>query len=162
LAFAFSIVATAGCRGEEVTQPFPFNHSIHIKADVECLQCHEGILDPEEWKVPQIDTCMGCHKAMDPGNNPLLQRLAKVAESGKGFDWDPTLRLEDHVFFPHLRHVDIAEIECTECHSDMPKRTKPPSRRRTWKMNDCIACHEKNSDRPAAKRVTTDCGSCHH
>ncbi len=155
-------LTVAGCGGgEEVTQPFPFNHSVHIVAEVECLQCHEGVLDPAERRLPTIETCVKCHKEAPPADKPELGRLAEIAKAGGAFDWDPALRLADHVFFPHLRHVDIAELECTDCHGDMPERTVPPAYRRTVTMDECIDCHADNWERPSARRAVTDCGSCH-
>ncbi len=155
-------LTVAGCgSGEEVTQPFPFNHAAHIEAEVECLQCHEGVLDAAEHRLPTLEACMSCHDEPPPADKPDLVRLAEIAKAGDSLDWDPALRLADHVFFPHLRHVDIAELECTECHGDMPGRTVPPPRRRTVTMDECIDCHADNSERPSARRAVTDCASCH-
>ncbi len=155
------VLLTACSGGDAVEQPFPFDHAVHIKADVDCLQCHEGVLDPEERRLPTLATCASCHKDPPPAGNALLSRLSEIQKSGVEFQWDPTLRLADHVFFSHVRHVDVAELECAECHADMPKRTKPPTTRRTVAMNECIGCHEKHKDRPSAKRAITDCASCH-
>ncbi len=155
-------LALIGCAGEPaVKQPIEFNHQIHVKAEVECLQCHEGLLDAEASRLPTLDTCASCHKAEEAGSNAELQKLAAMVKEDKALEWHPLFNVPDHVFFPHIRHVDGAEYECTECHADMPERTTPPTSARTITMNECIDCHKRNKDRPSAKRAVLDCASCH-
>jgi hypothetical protein len=144
----------------DAVQPIEFNHSIHVAAEVECLMCHEGILDRSESRLPTLDTCTTCHDG-DADDHPELARLAQYVEAGTELAWDPLLRLPDHVFFPHVRHVNVAGFECVECHADMPKRTSPPTHRRTVSMAACVGCHERHDDSPSARRASLDCGSCH-
>ena len=106
--------------------------------------------------MPAVGMCLECHKA-DKVPKPAL--LALDAE--KPLAWDPALRLPDHVFFSHARHVDVAGLECLECHEDMPTSARPPETRRVIAMNDCIGCHEHKTDKPAAQAATIDCARCH-
>lgn len=144
----------------DAVQPFEFNHKIHIAADVDCLQCHEGLLDSSASPLPTLETCMGCHTD-PPGKNRRLRQLAALGRRGRALHWDPLLRLPDHVFFSHGRHVEVANIQCRSCHSDMPQRTEPPRYRRIVTMHDCIACHQRHANRPSARRATLDCAACH-
>ena len=148
-------------REPDGVQPIEFNHKAHIDAEIECLQCHEGLLDSSASILPTLETCTGCHYEDPPDDKPELAKLAGFAEREEELVWDPMLRLPDHVFFPHGTHVVAAEIECTDCHADMPERTQPPDRRRIVTMSDCIACHEDHPDREAARRAAVDCASCH-
>ena len=151
--------AALSLRGERVIQPLEFNHAVHIAGKVDCLQCHPGVLDPDEPALPPIGTCLKCHNEA-PGDHPVKQKLAALAAANATLAWDPALRIPDHVFFSHSRHVEVANLECLSCHEDMPHRTAPPDRRRTIAMAKCIGCHFIKES-PAAQRATLDCASCH-
>lgn len=154
-----AMVAACGA-GEPVVQPLPFDHAAHVKGKVDCLQCHEGVLDPAASRLPALETCTTCHTE-EPAGNTKKEELRRLGEAGEPLVWDPALRLADDVVFSHARHVDVAGFECAECHADMPERTEPPAERRTVSMDACIACHEEHQDRPRAQRAIYDCAACH-
>jgi hypothetical protein len=152
LAFAF--------RDGKDAQPFPFNHAAHVNAKVDCLSCHEGVLDPEEARLPALRSCLSCHKE-PPGQNSGLQRLAELSASNRPLHWRSLLTLPDHVHFSHPRHVEAGGLECVECHGDMPARTRPPEAHRTMPMDRCTACHAAHPEKPGAVRARRDCITCH-
>jgi hypothetical protein len=139
--------------------PMEFNHQVHAKGKVDCLQCHLGIMDTTEHRFPELSTCTGCHKDA-PGDNPGKKALAALAASGKPLEWDPPKREPDHVFFPHDIHVDTAGFTCDKCHEEKTTETHHRDVIPTVGMYQCMACHQK-SDRPAAKRAAFDCAECH-
>jgi len=147
----------------DAVQPIAFNHSLHIENEVECLMCHAGLTDASESRLPTVDTCTTCHMDdPEPGAAAGLFTLAQYSADGNELEWDPMLRLPDHVYFSHIRHVEVAKLECVACHSDMPKRTEPPQHRRTMAMQTCVGCHEDHADQSAsARRASVDCASCH-
>ena len=160
MALVFGIALVFRARPPDAVQPIAFNHRVHVRAQVDCLQCHEGLLDRAAEPLPTVAVCVGCH-GDPPGRNREKTKLARFAATGARLEWQPLYRVPDHVFFSHARHVDTAGLECTACHADMPNRSTPPKYRRTMSMSHCIGCHERNSARPAARRATLDCSACH-
>ncbi len=154
---AAGLALAARTPGEDGT--FPMNHSVHIKGKVDCLQCHLGVMDTSEERFPSIGVCTGCHKD-PPGINKNKILLASYVSEKKPLRWDPPHNLPDHVFFPHDRHVDVAGLECAQCHPEKATETAPRTSVPKWSMSRCIACHEKSKS-PAAQRASLDCASCH-
>ncbi len=145
----------------DAIQPFPFNHRVHVAAKVECLACHAGVVDADEDRVPKLAKCLSCHPE-GSDDKPDKRLLRTLAASGKPVVWTPLTRVPDHVFFSHARHVDVAGLECLDCHDDIPNVTSPPLFLTSMSMDRCIACHEKHADNPAALRATrVNCADCH-
>ena len=141
-------------------QPFPFNHRVHVAAKLECVGCHAGVLDPGEDLFPPLRACKGCHRG-DPGANVPKQRLARLIAAGAPLEWRPLFSLPDHVFFSHARHVEVAGLDCLECHREMASLEAPPRAERTLAMDACISCHRRQRQSEAARRATDDCAACH-
>lgn len=146
----------AACEGEAILQPLVFNHRTHVRSNVDCLACHEGVLDPRAEPMPAARVCVECHRTDNPPKN-VLERLGA---DGEPLLWQTTLRLPDHVFFTHVRHVDVAGLDCVACHLEIAVRKRPPSHVRTFPMSRCLACHE-SAEQPSARAATTDCARCH-
>jgi hypothetical protein len=155
------LAALAGCDGSAaVIQPINFSHRAHVDGKVDCLQCHEGVLDAEAEPLPSLSVCLACHKDAE-ADTPAKQELARFAATEEPLVWRPALSVGDTVFFSHPRHVDVAEMKCIDCHADMLERTTPPPKRRTMTMDECIDCHRSAEDRPSALGATFDCARCH-
>jgi hypothetical protein len=138
-----------------VTQPFAFNHKIHLENDMKCAECHEGVNKEIFAGIPNTETCALCH---DPpaGEGKLEGQFYKdYIEKNKKINWQRISRQPDHVFFSHRRHVVLAEISCERCHGKMGERMTPPKRPEVFlDMGDCIDCHQQSN-------VQSDCTSCH-
>lgn len=148
-------------RPPDEVQPFPFNHKVHIAAKLDCLTCHAGLLDPDEDRLPKLAKCMSCHPE-GQDDKPAKHQLRKLVASVAPVSWKPLIRVPEHVFFSHPRHVDVAGLECLDCHGEMPSLSSPPLYLRTISMDRCIECHEKHRDNPAARRaVKANCADCH-
>ncbi len=157
----FAVVSA--CEAPPVRQPIAFNHEIHVgKRGIPCTDCHVGARTGARATLPPITRCLLCHmKPQGDGPNEREQVVREIALAGHTLEWDQALRLPDHVYFSHVRHVVVARLDCLDCHADMPHRTSPPPERRVVSRSEGIACHEEFADRPAARRATVDCAACH-
>jgi hypothetical protein len=169
-------------------QPMNFNHTLHlnpekvdgIEGDAEidkCLYCHEFREDGTFAGIPRLQKCTECH---DDPESPLgetreeRQFLMKYVANEKEIPWLSYYRQPDCVYFSHIAHVEMGELDCQVCHGDHGKTEKLPVYRanrltgysiniwgkrisgyktNTWdrmKMDDCAECHtnighEKNN-----------------
>jgi hypothetical protein len=163
LAVGGSVAVLLGLRARppDAVQPFPFNHRIHAAAKVDCLACHAGVVDTGDERLPSLAKCRSCHASMVGQPNPAKQQLKVLLASGAPLRWDPLLRLPEHVVFSHARHVDVAGLDCLDCHAEMVSLASPPRYERTMQMDSCIACHKRHHDNAAARRGTVNCTACH-
>jgi len=160
-------------------QPFNFSHNVHMDADrvddiegdteVErCLFCHGFRDDGTFIGIPKLDTCMECHDdpEMPMGEDPNEEKFLKeyVADE-KEVPWLPYYRQPDCVYFSHIAHVKMGNLDCKTCHGDHGNTDQMPSYKKnrltgysiniwgrnilgykthTWermKMDDCAECH---------------------
>jgi hypothetical protein len=157
-------------------QPLNFNHALHMDPDLvegeteleQCLYCHGFRDDGTFVGIPRLENCMECHD--DPesplGDTPEEQRfLAEYVANEKEIPWLSYSRQPDCVYFSHIAHVKMAELECRTCHGDHGKTERLPKYKKnrltgysidiwgrniagykvnTWdrmKMDDCAECH---------------------
>jgi len=141
-------------RTPSIIQPIKYNHRIHIDNGLECVDCHQSVMEGEEATLPSIDICLSCHE------EPLTEskeeaKIRKFAQTLGEIPWNRVLLLGDHVYFSHMRHVTIGKIKCVNCHGEMAKMEKPPEKPlKRMEMKDCIRCHME-------RNVTYDCNACH-
>jgi len=160
------LAATVGDRlTPGIQQPFPFNHAKHMKGDWKCANCHPFVDQQAFAGLPRSVDCVDCHEKEMPKNpnNTEMRKVTawlrtQVAE-GRDLPWVQVHRTARHVYFSHRRHVEVAKLDCKDCHGDVAKMTEPFTRpafpaAETKKMNWCLRCHEQ-------KKATTDCASCH-
>ncbi len=164
-----ALLGSCACRkAESVVQPIAFGHAPHVKADVECVACHEGIIDRGAQRLPALEICTDCHEGGDDSEPPTVgQKRAAAAldELKKQPDparlWTSAMRLESHTFFPHVSHTEAAKLECETCHTGIKEQLVPKSSRQTFTMAACIDCHSTAApDSPAAGAIH-DCARCH-
>lgn len=116
-----------------------FPHHRHAKAGVRCETCHAYVREEAFAGRPDGTTCRMCH-ADGRSWSPMTE---------------PVIRVPDHVFFPHRRHVGVAGIDCAVCHGDVGVSRRVASRPPVEpSMNFCVNCHETAG-------ATTDCIACH-
>ncbi len=140
---------------EAVAQPVLFNHRLHVEdLGLECSTCHEYFASSQHSGLPSIDLCSTCHE--EPlTDSPEERKLLGLVQDGGGQGFRKLMRLPDHVYYSHARHVTVAQIECESCHGGLARTTVPPSTplvRIT--MDTCVDCH-------VARGVTVDCTGCH-
>ena len=160
-------------------QPLNFSHVVHLNPDIgidgdteleRCLYCHAFREDGTFVGIPRLEKCTECHD--DPespmGEDPEeVKFLTKYVAEEKEIPWLSYSRQPDCVYFSHIAHVNMGEIECRICHGDHHKtEILPPYQenrltgysRNIWgsniagykfkpwdgmKMDDCAECHTK-------------------
>jgi hypothetical protein len=173
-------------------QPVRFNHALHINPDsgisgeteVErCLYCHSFREDGTFAGIPKLSTCADCHS--DPssplGKDPEEKKfLTEYAANEKEIPWLSLYRQPDNVYFSHIAHVKMGNLDCRTCHGDHGRsETTPPYERNrltgysrniwgkniagyktnSWdrmKMDDCADCHARRG-----LPRNNDCFVCH-
>jgi hypothetical protein len=137
-----------------VKQPLAFNHKIHAKNDLKCLDCHIYYEKQASSGEPRLAICAGCHE--EPvGKSEKEKIVVEHVKSGREFEWQRLYRIPEDVYFSHRRHAVLEKIECEFCHGDIGQSDKPPSRPlKKMTMKKCLSCHQE-------KKAATDCISCH-
>ncbi len=167
----------------EQKQPVDFSHAIHTDPDIVeeiqgnteldiCLHCHGFREDGSFAGIPKLETCMECHDDAEfpLGESPEEERFLKeyVAHE-KEIPWLTYSKQPDCVYFSHVAHVKMGNIECQTCHGDHDKMDNLPLyqenrltgysiniygkniigyKTHTWdrmKMDDCAECHTENN-----------------
>jgi hypothetical protein len=175
-------------------QPLNFSHVIHldpekvdgIEGETElekCLYCHSFRDDGTFAGIPRLETCTECH---DDPESPLGESSEEVkflngyVESEKEIPWLSYSRQPDCVYFSHIAHVKMGNLDCQTCHGDHAKTDQLPVykknritgyskniwgknilgyKRNTWdrmKMDDCAECHTEKG-----REENNACFVCH-
>lgn len=113
-------------------------HGRHIKAEVECVACHETIYDAVDltsMDLPKEKKCYECHK--EEKANKDCKFCHQVPDDPRTF----TPR-ERHLTFDHKKHLENEDIgdDCRRCHKDLPEPGQLDGL--TPKMAVCTGCHE--------------------
>ncbi|WLT31921.1 cytochrome c3 family protein [Geothrix sp. PMB-07] len=150
-------------KGYEPEQPLPFSHKLHAGTmKIPCLYCHAGADRSRVAGVPDVATCMGCHRVTKT-DRPVIQALAKALELNQPIPWKRVHELPDHVFFDHRPHVN-AGIACQSCHGEVQEMTVL-SRQLGMRMGDCLSCHRNPKAALPPKspilRGPEHCSACH-
>jgi hypothetical protein len=139
---------------DEPQQPFPFSHEIHLKNELACTDCHEGVERGPRASLPSVNTCMVCHAAIAT-DKPLVQQMAAMQEKGLDFQWQRVYdyQREAHVRFDHAPHIR-AKVECSTCHGNQASQ-QVAVRAVDMDMAFCVNCHRE-------KQASNDCLTCHN
>ncbi|MFK7757079.1 MAG: c-type cytochrome [Flavobacteriales bacterium] len=124
----------------EPEQPIAFNHKLHAgKNEINCEYCHNSASKSKHAGLPEPMLCMNCHKGVKKGHNEEMTAEIQKIYDYVGFDakagvymeidtvtgepyqqkpitWNKVHNLPDHVYFNHSQHVNVAGIECQQCH----------------------------------------------
>ena len=151
------LLSCVGC-SDPVTQPFPFSHKVHADHEIDCTACHTHPLTQRFSGLPTVQDCLDCHDEPQ-GESAAEERFIAMAktlvEECKPLVWNRLVKVPDHVYYSHRRHVVLGEIPCKRCHGTMGESDKPPKRAPVAiTMDFCIDCHQE-------KHVDTDCVACH-
>jgi len=121
-------IAAGAVTGVGPDQPIAFPHDRHVQIDgLNCQYCHSAARNSIHAGVPEIATCMGCHRFVLK-DSPEIKLLTAYWMRGEPVPWKKVHDLPDFVNFSHQRHVR-AGVDCTECHGQVEtmagKREKP-------------------------------------
>ena len=134
-------------------QPLPFSHRLHATdKDIDCRFCHTGVDRVHQAGIPPVQTCIFCHDVIIT-EHPEIKRLRQHFDQEIPIPWVRVFEVPDHVYFTHQVHINIAQLECENCHGDigaMDRLSAP----RIFEMGFCLECH-----RP--RGASTDCWTCH-
>ena len=105
--------------GNAPPQPIAFPHTVHAGSvetggvGIQCEFCHRNVTKGAAATVPAVETCVFCHKQINPENlvgdtavNLVeVQRVVDRFADGNPIDWERVYRLPDHVRFIHEAHI---------------------------------------------------------
>ncbi len=137
----------------EPKQPFQFPHNIHIKNEVACDVCHEGVTQGPVAGLPSVKTCMICHVSIAT-DRPMIQHLAELETKHIDLAWQRVYGypVTAHVRVNHAPHIR-AGVECSTCHGNLGEQTVA-ERVVNLHMGVCVTCHRE-------KNAPDDCTTCH-
>ena len=164
-------------------QPVDFNHVLHNDlVEDGCESCHFFREDGTYSGTPQLAQCIDCHEEVN-GEDPEEEKfVTQYVAKGREVPWMVYARQPDCVYFSHVAHVKMGQMDCVTCHGNIGEseslkvyeenRITGYSRdiwgkniagfkRNTWdrmKMDDCSECHQKNNVNQAS--VQTQKGGC--
>lgn len=156
-------------RGFRPEQPIKFSHVTHVqKNKIECQFCHWSVAKSPYAAIPEVETCVGCHKVIEiPGADPIAAGVTGAGDKAKEEEikkihqyflkkepipWKKVHVTPDYVKFNHKRHVK-AGVGCQECHGQIPEM-EVVERVSSMKMGWCVSCHRDQG-------TSIDCYACH-
>lgn len=142
--------------GYSPEQPIAFSHVTHVqKNKMECQYCHWSVDKAAYAAIPEVQTCMGCHKLVRGKTEWQQKEISKIDNyynSGDPIPWVKVHVMPAYVNFNHKRHVK-AGVNCQECHGQVPNMPVV-ERAATMKMGWCVDCHRQRG-------TSIDCWTCH-
>ena len=168
-------------------QPIDFNHVLHMElVDDGCESCHFFREDGSYSGVPTLAQCIDCHEEVQ-GESPEEEKfVTEYVAKEREVPWLIYSKQPDCVFFPHVAHVKMANMDCMTCHGPIGEsenlkayeenRISGYSRdiwgqniagfkRNSWdrmKMDDCADCHRKNNvSQGSVQTLRGGCFVCH-
>ena len=134
-------------------QPIAFTHKVHLANQMQCTDCHMGVDQGPDARIPGVNVCMTCHSVIAT-DKPEIKKVAAYAARGEDVPWQRVYWFypSAHVRFNHAPHIR-AEVACSKCHGDMTLQTVAV-RSVDLTMGYCVQCHRE-------KKVSTDCITCH-
>lgn len=174
----------------EPDQPIKFSHKIHAgENNIDCQYCHHIAEDSKSAGIPSNSVCMNCHFVIREGSNSgafEINKIWKAEETGMPVEWIRIHLLPDHAYFNHSQHVNVAKLDCQECHGPVEEMDRV-YQHSDLSMGWCINCHrdtevqfeanqfykkydkllqelhEGKIDRVTAEKIGgTDCSKCHY
>ncbi len=208
--FAYGWMMQIGIdQGYMPVQPIHYSHKIHSGANqIDCQYCHSSVRSSKHSGIPSLNVCMNCHEniAEYNGEEDLEKGYTKdlytngIKKWYKAVGWDEQSRtytgetepvkwvrihnLPDFVYFNHSQHVNVAGIDCQECHGPI-EEMEIVYQHSSLTMGWCISCHresdvkvknneyytkihEELSKKYGVEKLTVaqmgglECGKCHY
>ena len=167
--FAYGWMMQIGIdQGYMPVQPIHYSHKIHSGANqIDCQYCHSSARKSKHSGIPSLNVCMNCHEniAEYNGEEDLEKGYTKdfytneIKKLYKAVGWDEQSRtytgetepvkwvrihnLPDFVYFNHSQHVNVAGVECQECHGPI-EEMEIVYQHSSLTMGWCISCHRES------------------
>ena len=131
-------------QGYAPDQPIKFSHKIHAgDNEIDCRYCHFTADFSISGGIPSNNVCLNCHGVIRTGTlsgSFEINKIHRAEKTGKAIRWIRIHKLPDHSFFSHAQHVNVAGLDCSECHGAVEemhilKQVEDLS------MGWCINCH---------------------
>ena len=164
-------------------QPVDFNHAMHLElVDEGCQSCHFFRADGSFSGAPTLAQCIGCHDEMQGDTANEMNFYENYVQKDREVPWLIYAKQPQCVFFSHVAHVKMGNMDCVTCHGFIGESTQLPIyeqnrislysrniwgkniggfKENTWdrmKMDDCSECHVREGVRQAS--VQTAKGGC--
>ena len=168
-------------------QPIDFNHVLHNdQVENGCESCHFFRDDGTFSGVPKLSQCISCHEEVN-GEDPEEEKFVNdYVAKDREVPWLTYSQQPSNVFFSHVAHVKMAQMECVTCHGNIGEseslkvyeknrisgysrdiwgRNIAGLKRNTWdrmKMDECSACHQQeNVNQNSVQTKKGGCFVCH-
>jgi len=129
-------------QGYAPKQPIAFSHKLHAgEYGIDCNYCHTGVNKGRAATIPSANICMNCHSSIKK-ESPEIQKIYKSIENNEPIEWVRVHNLPDLAYFNHSQHVNVAGLDCENCHGDV-KSMEVVEQRSTLTMGWCIDCHRQ-------------------
>ena len=165
------------------TQPIDFNHALHNElVENGCESCHFFREDGTYSGAPKLAQCIECHEEVQGESEEEEKFVTQYVAKGREVPWLIYARQPDCVFFSHIAHVKMGQMDCVTCHGhigeseslkvyeenrltgysrDIWGKNIAGIKWHSWdrmKMDDCSECHQKNNVNQGS--VQTNKGGC--
>lgn len=125
--------------GYQPVQPVAYQHAMHAgELGMDCRYCHDTVEQAARAAIPPTQTCMNCHKLINPDSDKLLLVRESYA-TGMPIAWVRVHDLPDYVYFDHSAHLR-AGVGCASCHGRVDKMDVV-YQVETLAMGWCLDCH---------------------
>ncbi len=168
-------------------QPIDFNHVLHNElVEESCESCHFFREDGTYSGIPKLAQCIDCHEEVN-GEDPEEEKfVTQYVAKGREVPWLVYARQPDCVFFSHIAHVKMGQMECVTCHGhigeseslkvyeanritgysrDIWGKNIAGIKWNSWdrmKMDDCAECHQENNvNQGSVQSGRGGCFVCH-
>jgi mono/diheme cytochrome c family protein len=129
-------------QGYAPKQPISFSHKLHAgEYKIDCNYCHTGANRGKSAHIPSANICMNCHGVIKK-ESPEIQKIYTSIENNTPIEWVRVHNLPDLAYFNHSQHVNVAGLDCENCHGDIAKM-EVVQQRSSLTMGWCIDCHRK-------------------
>lgn len=131
-------------QGYAPDQPIKFSHQIHAgENEIDCRYCHFTADFSLSGGIPSNNVCLNCHGVIRTGTlsgNFEINKIHRAEKMGQAIRWIRIHKLPDHSFFSHAQHVNVAGLDCSECHGAV-EEMHIVKQVEDLSMGWCINCH---------------------
>jgi len=135
-------------------QPVPYSHQLHAGVlGIDCRYCHAGVERGPFATLPPTQTCMNCHKTVNPGSALVAPVMTSWANDAP-IPWVRVHHLPDFAHFNHAVHV-AAGVGCASCHGRVD-RMEVVHQAEPLSMGWCLECHRNPAPSLRPRDKVTD------
>ena len=164
-------------------QPVDFNHVMHMElVDEGCESCHFFRDDGSFSGAPTLAQCIDCHEEVQGDTENEIRFVEEYVQKNREVPWLVYAKQPQCVYFSHVAHVKMGNMDCVTCHGHIGESTQLPIyeqnrislysrniwgkniggfKKNTWdrmKMDDCSECHVREGIRQQS--IQTAKGGC--